>query len=42
MSYYKTNKADKTNALAIYEKKQLSFQLYYLSFSMGSLPSLSI
>ena len=29
-------------ALAIYEKKQLSFQLCYLSFAMGSLTSLSI
>ena len=31
-----------TNALAIYEKKQMSFQVCYLSFTMGSLTSLSI
>ena len=31
-----------TNALAIYKKKQLWFQLFYLSFTMGSLTSLSI
>ena len=30
------------NALAIYGKKKLSFQLWYLSFTMGSLTSLSI
>ena len=29
-------------ALAIYKKKQLWFQLFYLSFIMGSLTSLSI
>ena len=29
-------------ALAIYEKKQLSFQLCYLSFTMGLLIPLSI
>ena len=34
--------ASKSNALAIYGKKQLLFQLCYLSFIMGSLTLLSI
>ena len=37
-----SDKNGKTNALAIYRKKQLLFQLCYLSFTMGSLISLSI
>ena len=42
--FFKTMKKrfHKSNALAIFKKKQLWFQLFYLSFTMGSLTSKNV